>query len=585
MLNYYLLGFKKVFAIFKKFFLVIAVYFIVVSLFAYFINKDKPQINNKLESRRQEIYKIINDPQLNNTEEGKITTAIIRGVYCSLIGEACTNNPNDAEENFHHSFFGFITNLVSFTYTNPPASGVYWAYSSLQNAGFVPKTYAAEGVGFAAIRPFMNIWKVFRDISYMLLVLVLIAVGFMIMFRMKLNPQTVISVENALPKIVIALLLITFSFPIAGFMIDLMYITIGIIAVFFSNVANIPQEFNSSKKILETFYFEKINLLGLIFIPPENLWKLAGSLFGIIPNELKNLLNMIVFFIFPPDMLFSLLLGLIPPLRGRIPSRAPLRGISEGIRFILSHFKTIKEDTNAAGSGTDIVSIIIGIFFLFIDLIFAAVVAPLIGIILIALILLFTLFYLFLRIFFLLLHAYIQIILLLFFAPVILSIEMIPGKSTFSSWIKNLIVNLSTWPILTVLLLINKILMSQSLNSSTLWQPPFLMSINSEYVATIISMGILFMIPDLIKAFKDLLGVKPLPLGLNLGAFTAGAGAAIGGAMGAMSQFYAPYQFLSQGPLKNIFKIRPLKEGSQQVTEATEPGAGAGPATSPPSKQ
>ena len=51
----------------------------------------------------------------------------------------------------------------------------------------------------------------------------------MIMFRMKINPQTVINIENALPRIVVAMLLITFSFAIAGFLIDMMYVLIAII--------------------------------------------------------------------------------------------------------------------------------------------------------------------------------------------------------------------------------------------------------------------------------------------------------------------------------------------------------------------
>ncbi|MDO9028041.1 MAG: hypothetical protein Q7U68_04180, partial [Candidatus Roizmanbacteria bacterium] len=229
---------KPTISFLKKAFLVIAVYFIVISLFSHFIQKDRisliPQAS-PIEKNRAEIYKVINDKELSKTKEGKLTIALYKMSMCSMIGEACTDNPADADKNYNKSIFGFITKLIVMPYANPPASGVMWAYEGLQNAGFVPKTMAAEGIGFAAIKPFSNLWKIFRDLSYMLLVIVLIAIGFMIMFRAKINPQTVISVENALPKIVIALILITFSFAIAGFLIDLMYVVIIIIISVLSN--------------------------------------------------------------------------------------------------------------------------------------------------------------------------------------------------------------------------------------------------------------------------------------------------------------------------------------------------------------
>src|SRR3989338_772283 len=155
----------------KKTFLVIAVYFIVISLFSHFIQKDRISLSPKtspIEKNRAEIYKIINDKELNKTQQGKLTIALYKMFMCSMIGEACTNNPNDADKNYKKSVFGFMSNLIIIPYANPPASGVMWAYEGLQNAGFVPKTMAAEGIGFAAIKPFTNLWKILRDLSYML---------------------------------------------------------------------------------------------------------------------------------------------------------------------------------------------------------------------------------------------------------------------------------------------------------------------------------------------------------------------------------------------------------------------------------
>jgi preprotein translocase subunit SecG len=577
MFSFYFLGFKKILGFLKKAFIVLAVYFIVISLFFHFLNKDKPKTTyNAVEKNRQEIYKVINDPKIKNTQEGKIAIALYRAMLCGLIGEACTDNPKDGDKNFNHSVFGFITNLIVLPYANPPASGVYWAYSGLQNAGFVPKTYAAEGIGFSAIKPFMDIWKVFRDISYMLLVLVLIAIGFMIMFRAKINPQTVISVENSLPKIVVALLLITFSFPIAGFLIDLMYISIGIIAVFFSNVQNPPTWFaGQPQEILKKFYFSTSNNIMELINPfyQSRVWQLSGAIFGILPDILKQIISAAVLIVVPPIKLLSVILSVV--------TLGKIKPISETTFFI----PKIKEGLEKAGLSTDIVGIIIALFILVVEYILIGPLYTIAGVLVIFLILCLSLFYMFFRIFFMLLYSYIQIILLIFFSPVILAAEMIPGKSTFSSWVKNLLLNLATWPLLIIMILISQILLNQPPSQGNFWLPPFLLSINPEYIRIIISMGILFMTPDLIRALKEMTGVKPISLGLNFGAFTAGAGAIVGGALGAAGQFYTPYQFLlgQGGILQKLFKGEGDASKTLQNTLNTGRGSpGQGTGTNPP---
>src|SRR3990170_4166309 len=87
----------------------------------------------------------------------------------------------------------------------------------------------AQGAGYTALSPLIPLWTAFRNISYLAFVVIFILIGFMIMFRAKLDPQTVVNVQNSLPKLVITLLLITFSFAIAGFMVDLIYLGIYVV--------------------------------------------------------------------------------------------------------------------------------------------------------------------------------------------------------------------------------------------------------------------------------------------------------------------------------------------------------------------
>lgn len=114
---------------------------------------------------------------------------------------------------------------------NRSFSGIAYVNDKVQNFSLVPEAHAqSAGFGFSSLEPVQGMWKSFRDIAFGLFVVVAIAFSFMIMFRVKLSPQTVISVQSALPKIVGSLILVTFSYAIAGFLVDLMYVFIGILS-------------------------------------------------------------------------------------------------------------------------------------------------------------------------------------------------------------------------------------------------------------------------------------------------------------------------------------------------------------------
>jgi len=117
---------------------------------------------------------------------------------------------------------------------NRAISGINYTRSKLASIHVIPQAEAQTGFGFGALNPVQNLWRVFRDIMYGFFVIIIIVFAFMIMFRVKLNPQTVVTVQSAIPKIIITLILVTFSYAIAGLMIDLTYVAIGIIALIFT---------------------------------------------------------------------------------------------------------------------------------------------------------------------------------------------------------------------------------------------------------------------------------------------------------------------------------------------------------------
>lgn len=113
-------------------------------------------------------------------------------------------------------------------FTSRPISSVAYLQDISVRLKFV-KEAKAQGFGFGAASPVLLLQRTVRDVTYFLLVLASIIMAFMIMFRTKIAPQVVITVQSALPRIFITLILITFSYAIAGFLIDLMYVVIGLV--------------------------------------------------------------------------------------------------------------------------------------------------------------------------------------------------------------------------------------------------------------------------------------------------------------------------------------------------------------------
>lgn len=118
---------------------------------------------------------------------------------CRTIGIGCSQDPT--QQGMGRSAVGQIASAIGTMYVNPPADLAYWVRDTGQSLGFIPKSAYAQGTGFTGLAPLLPLWKVFRNAAYVLLALALIIIGFMIMFRRKIDPKTVVTVQNALPAL------------------------------------------------------------------------------------------------------------------------------------------------------------------------------------------------------------------------------------------------------------------------------------------------------------------------------------------------------------------------------------------------
>lgn len=115
-----------------------------------------------------------------------------------------------------------------------PISGIAYVRNIGRKLNLVPEAKAADSFGFSRLMVIQDFWKFSRNIAYFFFVLAIIITAFMIMFKVKISPQAVISIQSALPKIIATLILVTFSYAIAGFLIDLMYVIMGIFSLILS---------------------------------------------------------------------------------------------------------------------------------------------------------------------------------------------------------------------------------------------------------------------------------------------------------------------------------------------------------------
>jgi len=120
---------------------------------------------------------------------------------------------------------------------------VYEDYPDLRTGDFFKNTLAnnilstpaqATGVDDIQATKLDELWRVMRNISYVLMVVIMIAMGFMVMLRQQIDPRTTMTISAALPRIAVSLVLIAFSLPIAGLILDLSKVLVGLIDSVFS---------------------------------------------------------------------------------------------------------------------------------------------------------------------------------------------------------------------------------------------------------------------------------------------------------------------------------------------------------------
>jgi hypothetical protein len=118
--------------------------------------------------------------------------------------------------------------LIGTMYANPAAKTSVYVADIMNSAHITPQAYA-QGLGFSSLNPILELWKAFRNLAYMFFIIIFMIIGFMIMFRQRIGGQAAVTAQQAIPGVIVSLIFVTFSYAIAGLLIDAMYLIMFLI--------------------------------------------------------------------------------------------------------------------------------------------------------------------------------------------------------------------------------------------------------------------------------------------------------------------------------------------------------------------
>ena len=157
-------------------------------------------------------------PNNLNTYSQSVLFSVLSAVGCQLAGidpanpnQPCLGiNPNTGKLGIVENkggLLGFTNSMIIALYTPPAHTSDYIHYLSA-NFGIAKSANAENhrGVGLTTIAPIANLWIIFRNIVYLFFVVIFVLIGVGIMLRLKIDPRTVMTIQNQIPKIIIGII-------------------------------------------------------------------------------------------------------------------------------------------------------------------------------------------------------------------------------------------------------------------------------------------------------------------------------------------------------------------------------------------
>lgn len=465
---------------------------------------------------------------------------------------------------------GVMGKFIGDLYVLPIHTGDYMNYLA-SNFG-VTKTYAAttpcdptkNGIGFCGLSPFATVWSSFRDVVYLFFVIIFVLIGLAIMLRMKIDPRTVMTVENQIPKIITNIILVTLSFAIAGFLIDMMYVTIYTTTNMISSagggdqsakIVQSPDVFNVAGVIGDSWGGTGIVTPAAAMIGQSFQDTTGGTLVG-------DFINTAAAF-----YLGSLVVNLPDIARYKIPGK--LKVLASKLKFLKitvseadkakaaeSWFSKLPQIGGVIGatiavSGMALTALMAHWTFDFIS--------NFIYFLIVSLILYLAMIWALFRLWMALFSAYISILFHVVLAPFMIFFGVIPGSSIgFGSWIRGMVSNLLAFPVAMIMFQLGGVFIHISGGEDPIFTPPLIGNTNTVgSMGSLIGLAVIFMTPQVVKMMQELFKSEGFKYASAVGqavgvgqSMVSGTGTAIYSPYGALHNFG---RFREEGGLAGLF--------------------------------
>lgn len=203
--------------------------------------------------------------------------------YVEMSPEVRSEYRNTFGEN--QSLFEFASGSVDYALESQPTVNVAYALANDWVPGYSENSansvYAASGYDFLMASNISDLWDMSRQIAYIFFIVIIIAAGFMIMFRNKIGGQMAVTVYNTLPNVILGLILVTFSFAIVGLILNL--------SALLTNLAHSLLNVNSGEGFYATEFFSAMKYMVTGLAPKDADSWVAAIILGIIPTVLTLL--------------------------------------------------------------------------------------------------------------------------------------------------------------------------------------------------------------------------------------------------------------------------------------------------------
>lgn len=364
---------------------------------------------------------------------------------------------------------GMLGGGIIATYNIPISSRDYIA-DSVNNFGLTKSAYAQQSpnqayTGFQTLAPLLPIWKVFRDLVYLLFVVVFILIGLGIMFRLQIDARTVMTIQNQIPKVIIALLLVTFSYAIAGFLVDLMWVAIYLVTAVMTNGTG-------------------ITLTASYITSPDHLFTMplqfGNDVLKSTPQSASGVVDVAT--------------GVGKGASQTLVSLFDMRNWNAQV-YVQAQCAWYNPGGCVATTLASIIPKLLGyiIEFAAFGLVFLVVAV--------------TLVITFVRIWFTLIKAYIYILLDVVLAPFWILSGLLPGGAGAGPWLRDLLANLSAFPVTIVIFLLGKLFIdnySTAAVTSTRFVPPLIGDPgNPSILAGLIGFAIVLITPEALAITRE----------------------------------------------------------------------------------